>query len=260
MRILSFLFNTSIGRKWVMSLTGLFLILFLVVHLSGNLQLLKSDNGFAFNKYAQFMTTFPVIKFISYGLYFFILLHAVKGLYLAFLNKKARGKAEYGQYDGNANSHWTSRNMAVLGSVILVFLIIHMSQLWGQYKFGADVPCTKYTTNHMTGVTTLTAINETIAKSDIRYVQLGEGIEEFYTRDLYKITVDAFKQPAIVFLYVLSMVAVAFHLWHGFASAFQTIGLNHPTYTPAIQWLGKAFSIVVPALFALIPLYILFAA
>ncbi len=258
MRILSFLFNTSVGRKLVMSLTGLFLVLFLVVHLSGNLQLLKSDNGFAFNKYAEFMTTFPVIKLISYGLYFFILLHAVKGLYLAYLNKKSRGKQEYKEYNGNANSHWTSRNMAVLGSILLVFIVVHMAQIWGQYKFGSAVPCTKYTTDYKTGITTATPIQEVIAKNEHRYVQLGNGIEEFYTRDLYKITVEAFKQPPIVFFYLISMVAVAFHLWHGFASAFQTLGINHPTYTPAIQWTGKAFSIVVPALFALIPLYILF--
>ncbi len=237
-----------------MALTGLFLILFLVIHLMGNLQLLKHDEGYAFNKYAWFMTSNPLIKTVSYLLYATILLHAFKGLYLVFANRKARGAKSYGSYNGNANSHWTSRNMGILGTLILAFIIGHMSDFWWEYKFG-DIPWTKYETSitdESTMVTDITSENHGV---HIRMGVAGDK-EVFITKDLYKETVEAFEEGWLVALYLLAMAAIAFHLWHGFSSAFQTLGMNHPRWNPLINGLGKAFSVLVPLGFAIIPLYV----
>ena len=107
------------------------MILFLVVHLAGNLQLLKDDNGEAFNIYSKFMTSNPLIKFISYGLYFFILLHAIQGMILWKNNRAAKG----GKYAVQSKeSTWSSRNMGMLGVLLFVFLGIHMGDFWWAMK------------------------------------------------------------------------------------------------------------------------------
>ena len=213
--------TSSIGRKLIMSLTGLFLIIFLVVHLAGNLQLLAGDNGEAFNAYAKFMTNNPIIKFTSYGLYAFIVLHIIMSLLLVIKNKQAR-PVGYAQVKGSANSAWTSRNMAILGTVILIFLVIHMRSFWFEMKFGS-LP-----------------------------------MDEFGNKDLYLIVAEAFSQWWYVALYVVSMIGLGFHLSHGFSSAFQTLGINHKKYTPFIKGLGMVYAIAIPAAFAAIPLYMFF--
>ena len=216
--------TSSIGRKLTMSLTGLFLILFLVVHLLGNFQLLSDDEGEAFNKYTYFMTHFPLIKMISYGLYFFIIVHTVQGLMLAYANRKAKGQS-YAVSTRAPGVTWASSNMALLGTLILAFLIIHMAQFWGQMHFGNIA---------------------TKAYSDF---QNGEPI-----KDLYTLVADAFKNPLIIVVYVIGQIVLAFHLWHGFQSAFQTLGVNHPKYSPFIKAVGKAYAILVPFGFAIIPI------
>ena len=216
--------TSSIGRKLTMSLTGLFLILFLVVHLLGNFQLLHDDEGEAFNKYTYFMTHFPLIKMISYGLYFFIIVHTVQGLMLWSANRKAKGQT-YAVSTRPPGVTWASGNMALLGTLILAFLIIHMAQFWGQMHFG-DIATKAY--------------------SDF---QNGEPI-----KDLYVLVSDAFKNPLIIAIYVIGQIVLAFHLWHGFQSAFQTLGVNHPKYSPFIQLVGKAYAILIPFGFAIIPI------
>ena len=215
--------RSSLVRKYWMALTGLFLCSFLVVHLLGNLPLLIEDRE-SFNSYAHFMTNFPLIKIISYGLYISIVLHSVDGLLLARSNKKAR-ETSYVQYNGKANASWSSRNMAILGTLTLVFLIIHMKSFWYEMHFG-NIP---------------TYIN-------------SNGNE---LKDLYSITVAAFEQPWYAIFYVFAMMGLGFHLWHGFASSFQTLGINHAKYTPFIEIFGKAFSVIISLAFASIPLYIL---
>lgn len=271
-KLLKFLFSSNIGQKILMSLTGLFLVLFLVVHLAGNFQLLKNDHGFAFNYYTWFMTTNPLIKFISYSLYAFILLHAFKGFYLVYMNRKARGSAGYKVKSGNANSHWTSRNMGILGSIILIFIFIHMNDFWFQYKF-KDLPWTVYSKNMATDSIKSQDITKDVAsgqfmeyfgavgadakhKPHILSYPDTRGNTIFVTKDLYQITYTAFKQWWLVLFYVLAMLMISFHLWHGFASAFQTLGLNHPRYTPFIKGFGKLFSILVPLGFAILPIII----
>ena len=218
------LFTSSLGKKLVMALTGLFLILFLAVHLSGNLQLLKSDGGRAFNVYAEFMTTNPLIKVISYGNYSFILLHVFLALVLTRRNRSARGQEGYKVTSGKSST-WSSRNMGILGTLILIFLVIHLKDFWAQMHWGG-IPKANY-----------------------------DGRE---VKDLYAIVSLAFSQSWYVILYVFCMIGLGFHLWHGFASAFQTLGLNHLKYNPIIHFAGKAFAIIVPALFALIPIMMFF--
>lgn len=208
-----------------MSLTGLFLITFLIAHLIGNLQLLYSDGGEAFNTYAHFMTTNPLIFLISLGLYFFIILHAIQGIILAFQNKSAKG-SKYA-VSTNANASWASKNMALLGILILAFLLLHMGDFWFRMKIGW--------TNMV----------------------LYEGYD-YEVKDLYERVVISFSQLWVVVLYLVGLLALAFHLHHGFASAFQTLGLNHKKYTPIIKAIGTGYSIIVPLLFAIIPIYIYF--
>lgn len=217
------LLSSSLGRKLLMALTGLFLISFLVIHLIGNLQLLKDDGGEAFNVYAYFMTHNPVIKTISYTLYASILLHALLGVRLALINKKARGPQGYAV--ANKASSMTSRNMGVFGTIIFIFIVIHMRDFWAEMHWG-NVP-----------------------------TQVYNGQE---VKDLYSIVALAFSQAWYVALYVVCMIMLAFHLWHGFASAFQSLGLNHLKYNAAINFVGRAIAIIIPALFAWIPVSMFF--
>ena len=219
--LLTFL-TSSIGRKLLMALTGIFLITFLPVHLIGNLQLLKSDGGEAFNSYAYFMTHNPLIKFVSYGLYFFILLHTVQGLMLAFYNRKAKSR----RYDvkTGANGSWASKNMALLGTLIFAFLCIHMGDFWLKMKL-----------------------------DQLNYVAVEAY--DFEVKDLYARVHLAFDQLWVVIVYLVGLVVLAFHLLHGFSSAFQTLGLRHKKYTPLIQGMGVLYSILIPLGFAIIPIY-----
>ncbi len=214
--------SSTIGRKVVMSLTGLFLITFLVVHVSGNMLMFKSDDGEAFNLYAQFMTTNPLIKMASYILYTGILVHVFYALYLSVYNKNAR-PVGYAVAHSEQNSTWKSRNMGILGTIVLIFLVIHLRSFWYEMKFG-DVPLVNYA-----------------------------GIE---VRDLYSVMEAAFSQWWYVLIYVLAMVGLSYHLAHGFWSAFQTLGLQHKKYSPLIKNAGYIFAIVVPLLFAAMPVYI----
>ncbi len=253
------MFNSSIGKKLIMALTGLFLCSFLVIHMIGNLQLFKADSGLAFNKYAVFMTTNPLIKTVSYLLYFSILFHAFKGLMLVFKNKKARPIA-YAKVDGNANSQWTSRNMGLLGTIILVFIVIHMSNFWAEYKFG-HVPYSRYTQDIQTGniidVAEMPANFTLVNKME---EVITEGKRVVIVKDLYKEVSTEFKEEWwLVALYVLSMAAVSFHLVHGFKSAFQTLGINHKKYNGLIHFIGVwFFGIIIPIGFAAMPLYFMF--
>ncbi len=210
-------FTSTIGRKVIVALTGLFLCLFLVVHLLGNLQLLANDGGKSFNTYAKFMAESPLIRVVSIGNFAFILLHIIQSVILTMQNRQAR-PVQYAIVASNAS--WASRNMGFLGSFILLFIVGHLSQFWWQAKFGA-MP--------------------TIA------------IDGVQMKDLYLVVHKAFQNPFIVVFYVLAMGFIGFHLSHGFQSAFQTLGLNHVKYTPLIQKLGLAFCILIPLGYAVIP-------
>jgi len=223
MNWLTKLLTSTLGKKLLMSLTGLFLIIFLIAHLVGNLQLLADDNGESFNLYAEFMTTNPLVKTVSYLLYASILVHIIWALLLSVQNRKSRGKEAYAVVN-NASS-WSSRNMGILGTLIFIFLVIHLRSFWYEMHWG--------------GIATI----------------VYDGTE---VKNLYAVVKAAYAQIWYVVLYVSSMAILAFHLWHGFASAFQTLGLNHVKYNGLIKSLGMIYSILIPAAFALIPLYMFF--
>lgn len=282
----SALLKSSIAKKYWMALTGLFLCLFLAGHLAGNLQLLVPNNALNFNQYALFMTSNPAVKLLSYLTYISILFHAIDGILLTIQNKKAR-PIGYAKTDGSSSS-FASRNMAVLGTIILVFIATHMVNFWAKMHFDKNMPLMTKTIEVQGNKQVFyvgTQVGqyfpvEQVAKegekleqgmmpkqfviknrTELHYSQADVKTADLY-KDLYKITLDFFKDTkyGLYFTigYVLAMLALAFHLWHGFQSAFQSLGANSSKLTPAIKFFGKAFAIVVPLLFAIIPVILHF--
>jgi succinate dehydrogenase / fumarate reductase cytochrome b subunit len=202
------------------------------------------------------MTHFAPIKAVSYLLYLSIIVHAIYALIITIRNKKARPIA-YAKYDGNANSKWNSRNMGILGTIILVFLVVHMGDFWYKYHWGEDLPHIEYRTNIATGITSSTPLSSTDVNEYISYVENGEKVVR--AKDLYKVVEFSFQTWYLVLFYLLAMVALGFHLAHGFKSAFATLGFRHNRYTPIIQFLGLwIFGVLIPLGFALMPLYFFF--
>ena len=218
---------SSIGKKLVMSLTGLFLILFLLVHLVGNLQLLYDDGGVAFNIYANFMTTNPLIKATSIGLYFFIILHTIQGVVIK--RKNVISRLDRYAVKSRSSSSFASRNMAQLGVIIFIFLVLHMWQFWYKMKMGILDPVSVDLDGHMKDV-----------------------------QNLYAPVAYAFSQWGYVLFYVFSMIVIGFHLYHGFQSSFQTLGLGHKRFAGLFKVFGLLYSILVPLGFAIIPVYFYF--
>jgi succinate dehydrogenase / fumarate reductase cytochrome b subunit len=269
----SAILKSSIAKKYWMAFTGLFLCLFLSGHLAGNLQLIFSD-ALHFNQYALFMTTNPAVKILSYVTYISILFHAIDGILLTVQNRKAR-PIGYAKTDGSSSS-FSSRNMAVLGTVILVFIVTHMVNFWAVMHFDKNMPLQTVTIGlqgqeqeyYLTtdgGYLPKAQVDQKAIKIENRTeffdAAANVKIKEGY-KDLHKITVAFFKDPKTgliaTILYVLAMFTLAFHLLHGFQSAFQSLGLSNPKYTPIIKKFGTAFAIIVPLLFAIIPVYIHF--
>lgn len=209
--------TSSIGKKLVMGATGLFLITFLVVHCFINALIFFNDGGLTFNIGAHFMGTNWLIRAMELVLFFGLVLHIVQAAVLTRENQKARPNG-YSIPGGAVSSSWYSRSMGLLGTLLLMFLIIHLAHFWVKSRF--------------TGIPTEDA----------------NGHE-----DLYAIMQETFSMLWVVVVYVLAMVSLAYHLLHGFQSAFQTLGLNHKKYTPLIKSCGFWFSIIIPLVFALMP-------
>lgn len=280
--------KSSIAKKYWMALTGLFLCLFLVGHLLGNLQLLAGNSTEAalqFNKYALFMTSNPAVKALSYLTYISIIFHAFDGIALAIQNKKAR-PVNYAYKNDSVSSSFSSRNMAVLGTLVLVFIATHMVNFWAKMHFDKNIPLQEVSVDNMGQKVFFyvgTQDGQFFPKDMNMLAQQGferRNVTEFYNKpanikigqgykDLHKITIQFFQSKGklfgaipneglvFTFLYVFSMAVLGFHLWHGFQSAFQSLGVNN-SFTPAIKIFGKIFSVIVPLLFAIIPIYIHF--
>jgi succinate dehydrogenase / fumarate reductase cytochrome b subunit len=220
---------SSLGKKLVMSLTGIFLCLFLVVHMAGNLQLFVGDGGLAFNEYAYFMTHNTLIKTVAYGNYFFILLHAVQGIMITMHNRKAKGGKYQGKEISDTEAKLASRNMRNLGLLLAVFLGLHMYQFWGVMKFGS-------------------------------WPEGGEivaGVQAFDEnghKNLYGLVAAAFSELWVVAFYLVSLVGLSLHLWHGFWSAFQTLGLANAKFSPILRIAALGFAVIVPLGFATMPI------
>lgn len=206
--------SSSIGKKFIMGITGLFLISFLVIHVSLNSAIFCNDGGATFNAGADFMAHNPVIRILEIGLFAGLILHIVQALVLTLENKKAR-PTPYQVVNGAANSKWYSRSMGLLGSLLLLFLVVHLGNFWLPTKVAVFSH-----TEHNT----------------------FEGMK------------DVFAQWYFVVVYLVGVVSLLYHLLHGFQSAFQSLGINHKKYTPFIKKAGIWFSIIVCALFAAMPI------
>lgn len=216
-------FSSSIGRKFAMALSALFLIIFLLQHFTINFTSVFSED--VFNDLSHFMGTNPLIQFVMQPILIFaVLFHFIMGFRLELMNKKARN-VKYAMNKGAANSSWMSRNMVYSGLAILGFLGLHFYDFW-------------------------------IHEITVKYVQ-GDmsGLNELGGFRYYEELVHKFEDPIRVGLYVVSFVFLALHLLHGFQSSFQTIGVRHPKYLPFIQAFGKAFSIGIPVGFIFIALF-----
>lgn len=245
-------FNSSLGKKLIMALTGLFLCTFLIVHVGGNALLFKNDDGYAFNMYANFLTHFPPIEVIAYILYACILVHALYALILTVKNRKARPVGYAVKASDNAS--WSSKNMGLLGSILFLFIVIHMGDFWYHYKFTDAVQFKEYRTDLSSGVTQSV---EFVPKSaDFEHsISTENNIEIVRVKDLHLRVAASFANPVYDIFYVIAMVAVSFHLLHGFQSAFRTLGWTHRKYTPIVEFIGTwFFAVIVPVAFALMPI------
>jgi succinate dehydrogenase / fumarate reductase cytochrome b subunit len=277
----SALIKSSIAKKYWMAVTGLFLCLFLVGHLLGNLQLILQsgeEGRRAFNEYAYFMGHNIFIKILSYVTYASIIFHAVDGIMLTIKNKKAR-PVNYVYNNPSANSSLPSRWMALLGSLILVFIVTHMANFWWKMKISEEIPLHTYKVKiderlgqspdidyYYTHVPSTNPIPKDTAQieekgTDLYLKSSNLKLAEGY-RDLHTVVMEFFNPNVndeamlYVLVYVISMGVLGFHLWHGFASAFQSLGLNHAKYNAIIKKIGQGFAVIVPLLFALIPILI----
>lgn len=224
------LFTSSIGKKLVMGLTGLFLISFLVVHVGLNSCIFNdlsffdpNDNGRMFNKAAHFMGSSLVIRILEIGLFIGFIIHIVQGYVLEVQNRSKR-KIGYNVKMGSKGSTWYAKSMGLLGTLLLLFLIMHVSHFWVPSRVTHDLSVVRY----------------------------GDGDTEYH--NLFARMVEVFHAPWIVLLYVLGCISLAWHLLHGFQSAFRTLGLSNHRYIATFKAIGAGFSILVPLLFALMPI------
>ncbi len=205
-----------------MALTGLFLITFLVVHAAVNAMIFWNDGGVTFNMVAHFFGTNILIRTMEIVLFLGLIVHVVDGLMLWSQNRAAR-PVKYAMEKGSANRTWYSASMGILGTLILLFLILHLWHFWVKSRG--------------------------IVGSLDEYPVDAAGQE-----NLYAVMQEIFSYGVVVVVYVLGCFSLFWHLLHGFKSAFQSLGINHKRYNGFIALCGTAFSIIVPALFASMPI------
>lgn len=214
--------SSTLGRKVIMALTGLFLITFLIIHCSINAMIFYNDGGATFSHWGHFMGTNLIIRTLEIGLVLGFLFHIVDGFMLIAQNRNAR-PVRYAKTVKPQNTTWYSLNMGLLGTLILLFLIIHTYHFW--------IP---------------------------NRVSQGLTNWEEGEIDLYAKMLVLFQEPWVVIVYALGCFSLFWHLLHGFSSAFQTLGLNHLKYNGVISFVGAAFAIIVPIIFASMPIAIYF--
>lgn len=225
----SHFFTSAVGRKIVMALTGIFLITFLLVHVGLNacvfadLEWLDpSDNGEMFNKAAHFMGSTIITRILEAVLFIGFIIHIIQGYVIEAKNRARRGQG-YEVTLGSRGSTWMSRSMAILGTLIFMFLVLHISKFWWSSR----------------------------VTHDLEPVEYGNGVE---MHDLYLRMYEVFQSPVIVIIYVLSVLFLGFHLWHGFHSAFRSMGVHNKKYLSLLKGLGYGFTVIVCLLFALMPI------
>lgn len=207
--------SSSVGTKILIGLTGLALVLYLAIHIAGNTMVFFGPS--VFNKYAYTLEGNPLIPVIEIGLLLIFLMHVYKTLTMFLSNQQARPVAYVEKKYAGAPSRKTlaSSTMIFSGLWLLLFIIVHVKA----FRYGIEY-------------------------------EWAEG-----GRDLYRLEMDNFRNPLIVAFYVVSMLIVGSHLWHGFSSAFQSLGADSPRWTPRVLVAGKAFAVVVAGGFIVIALW-----
>jgi succinate dehydrogenase / fumarate reductase cytochrome b subunit len=218
---MSNLFSSSVGKKLLMALAGLFLVIYLIIHLGINLLLLLNDPA-AFNKAAHFMGTNPVIRVMEVVLFGGFILHMFYGVIVSIHNILARPIG----YDkeNNSQTSFFSKYMIHTAVILTIFLVLHLMDFWVKVRFIGNIP-------------------------DVVY----DG-KEYH--DLATLVIARFKIGWVVAVYVAAMLFLGFHLHHGFQSAFQTLGLSHPVYTPVIKSIGVIYTLLITVGFAAIPVVV----
>jgi succinate dehydrogenase / fumarate reductase, cytochrome b subunit len=225
--------TSSVGKKLVMALSGLFLITFLVIHVGLNACIFNdlsffdsNDDGKMFNRAAHFMGSSWVIRLIEIGLFIGFFIHIIQGYVLTVQNKKRRAVG-YKVPMGSRGSAWYRKSMGLLGTLILLFLIVHISNFWIHSRVTQDLP-------------------------EKEYIPGGARVG-----DLFSLMVNVFHENSwslwMVILYVAACISLAWHLVHGFQASFRSLGLYNTKYIGLINAFGIAFSIIVPLIFALMP-------
>ncbi len=221
---MSNVFDASIGRKLIMSITGLFLILFLLVHLSINIFLLFGSD--AYNMAAHFMATNPLIRIVEPTLAIGFLVHIIYASLITLKNQKARPE-RYAVTNSGNSSTWSSRNMYILGFTVLVFLVIHLLDFYIKIKVIDD------------GTVKDTIVN---------------GIK---MHDTYALVQAKFEIWWFDLIYVIGAISLGLHLGHGFWSAFQSIGLNNTIWIARLKFLSIIYAYLIAIGFSIIPIYFL---
>ena len=215
-------FTSSVGKKWVMALTGLFLIIFLVVHAGINACIWANDGGEMFNKAAHFMGSTVLIRIAEIGLFLGIFLHILQGYILEIQNRSKR-KQGYSVPMGNKGSKWYSRSMALLGTILLMFFILHWWHFWIPARFIGHPELTETTI----------------------------GTVEMH--NMYNLMQFTFRELWVVIVYVFACFSLCWHLIHGFQSAFRTVGVSNSKYVSLIQNVGIGYSVIISLAFAMMP-------
>ena len=216
------MFTSSVGKKWVMALTGLFLIIFLIVHAGINACIWANDGGVMFNKAAHFMGSTVVIRIAEIGLFLGIFLHIIQGYMLEMQNRSKR-KLGYAVPMGNKGSKWYSRSMALLGTILLMFFILHWWHFWVPARF--------------------------IGHEQLMEIEIGN----VKMHNMYNLMQYTFQQGWVVIVYVLACISLCWHLIHGFQSAFRTVGVSNSKYLTTITNVGIGYAIIISLAFAMMP-------
>ena len=218
--------SSSIGKKFFMSITGLFLMSFLLVHLGINLLLIFDDTGALFNQGAHFMVTNPIIKVVEPVLAIGFILHMVFASIITINNMVAR-PVGYNRVNQSQSSTWASRNMYVLGSLIVIFLVIHVMNFYWKIKVSHEISSV---------------------------IVNGEEMHNTYALVAGLFTDGAF---GLIYslIYIAGAIFLGIHLTHGFWSAFQSIGINNDLWRKRLEVMGYVFAVLIAIGFSIIPLY-----
>jgi succinate dehydrogenase / fumarate reductase cytochrome b subunit len=221
-------FKSSVGQKFLMSITGLFLVIFLLVHLTANMFLLAGSD--MYNIATHFMDTNPIIQIMQPILALGFIVHMIYASILTLQNQKARPE-KYNKFEQGHSSTWASRNMFVLGSLIFIFLVMHIINFFWKLKFsGSDL----------------------LAEVDVD----GQKLE-----NAYALVTGLFQDSGMgliySILYILGAFFLGLHLQHAFWSAFQTLGWSNTIWRKRLEIVGNIYALLIACGFAIIPLYFL---